>query len=45
MQRRMRCSRRSVFGYLNHLEKAGVEVALDGNRYKVAGKLLKSLRN
>ncbi len=43
MRRRMRCSRRTVFRYLNHLEEAGVNISLEGRRYHVASKLVKNL--
>lgn len=33
--RKLRCSRRTVFRYLNHLEDAGIGIDLLGNRYKV----------
>ena len=31
--RKLKCSRRTAFRYLNHLEDAGVSVKLDGNKY------------
>jgi biotin operon repressor len=43
MRRRLRCSRRTIFRYLNHLESAGVDISLEGQRYRVSGKLFKSL--
>ncbi len=36
MRRKLRCSRRTVFRYLNHLEAAGVGVTLDGQSYHVS---------
>jgi len=43
MRRKIRCSRRTVFRYLNQLESAGVEISLQGQQYRVSGTLLKSL--
>ncbi len=43
MRRKLRCSRRTIFRYLNHLESAGVEISLEGTQYKVSGALLQSL--
>ena len=43
MRRRLRCSRRTIFRYLNDLESAGVHVSLENQRYHVSGKLFKSL--
>lgn len=43
MRRKIRCSRRTVFRYLNQLEDAGVEISLQGQQYRVSGALLKSL--
>ncbi|MFQ5492089.1 MAG: HTH domain-containing protein [Phycisphaerae bacterium] len=43
MGRKLRCSRRTVFRYLNHLEEAGVQITLDGSKYTVSGRLLKNL--
>ena len=33
--RRLRCSRRTAFRYLNHLEDAGVAVKLEDGKYRV----------
>jgi biotin operon repressor len=33
--RKLRCSRRTVFRYLNHLEDAGIAIKLDGSKYYV----------
>ena len=33
--RKLRCSRRTVFRYLNHLEDAGITIKLEGTKYKV----------
>ena len=35
MGRKLHCSRRTVFRYLNHLEDAGIAINLEGNRYVV----------
>jgi len=43
MRRKLRCSRRTVFRYLNHLEAAGVKITLEGQEYRVSSKLLKTL--
>jgi len=43
MRRKLRCSRRTIFRYLNHLEAAGVEITLQGQKYSVSGTLVKSL--
>lgn len=42
--RKLRCSRRTVFRYLNHLEDAGIPIDLAGSRYKVDRNVLKMLR-
>ena len=42
--RKLRCSRRTVFRYLNHLEDAGVSVALENGRYGVAKSVARMLR-
>lgn len=44
MRRQLRCSRRTLFRYLNHLEAAGIDITLEGRRYTVAAGLLKLLR-
>jgi biotin operon repressor len=44
MGRQLRCSRRTLFRYLNHLESAGIDITLEGREYKVAPNLLKLLR-
>ncbi len=33
--RKLKCSRRTLFRYLNHLEGAGIDISLDGSRYRV----------
>jgi len=33
--RKLRCSRRTVFRYLNHLEDAGIAIKLQGTKYHV----------
>lgn len=43
MRRKLRCSRRTVFRYLNELEAAGVEISLQGQRYRVSGSLLRGV--
>ena len=43
MERKLGCSRRTVFRHLNHLEEAGIQVTLDGSKYTVSGGLLKNL--
>jgi biotin operon repressor len=43
MRRKLRCSRRTVFRYLNELEAAGVEISLQGQRYRVSGNLLRGV--
>jgi biotin operon repressor len=43
MRRKLRCSRRTIFRYLNHLEDAGVDISLQGQKYRVSGALLKTL--
>jgi len=42
--KKLRCSRRTIFRYLNHLEEAGIPIKLDGMKYfidKEVAKLLK----
>ncbi|MCH7814784.1 MAG: HTH domain-containing protein [Planctomycetes bacterium] len=43
IRRKLRCSRRTVFRYLNHLESAGVEITLQDGVYRVTGKLVATL--
>ena len=43
MRRRLRCSRRTIFRYLNHLEAAGIDVSLEERHYHVTGRLMKNL--
>lgn len=43
MGKSLRCSRRTVFRYLNHLENAGVEITLSGETYHVDPGLLATL--
>ncbi len=43
MGKGLRCSRRTVFRYLNHLENAGVEITLSGEIYRVDPRLLATL--
>ncbi len=40
----LRCSRRTIFRYLNHLEDAGIQVTLEDGRYKVPKDMLKLLK-
>ncbi|MGB2985431.1 MAG: helix-turn-helix domain-containing protein [Phycisphaerae bacterium] len=42
--RKLRCSRRTVFRYLNHLEYAGISVTLDKNKYYVDKGVARMLR-
>ncbi len=42
--RKLRCSRRTVFRYLNHLEDAGVSITLEGSKYRVDKSIVKMLR-
>ena len=35
ISRTLRCSRRTVFRYLNHLEEAGISINLSGSKYYV----------
>jgi biotin operon repressor len=41
MGKLLRCSRRTLFRYLNHLEAAGIDITLENRQYKVARNLLK----
>lgn len=43
MRRKLRCSRRTVFRYLNHLEEAGVDISLEEQKYRVSTRLLDTL--
>ncbi len=45
MGRQLRCSRRTLFRYLNHLESAGIDITLTGSEYTVSKDLLKLLRS
>jgi biotin operon repressor len=44
MGKQLRCSRRTLFRYLNHLEMAGIDITLEGHEYKVSPDLLRVLR-
>ena len=44
MGRKLRCSRRTVFRYLNHLEDAGISIKLQGSKYKVDKSVTRMLR-
>lgn len=41
--RKLRCSRRTVFRYLNQLEEAGVSITLENNKYRADASLLQML--
>ncbi|MGD2108148.1 MAG: helix-turn-helix domain-containing protein [Phycisphaerae bacterium] len=42
--RKLRCSRRTVFRYLNHLEEAGIAIKLQGTKYHVEKNVARMLR-
>jgi len=42
--RRLRCSRRTAFRYLNHLEEADIDIKLDGGKYFVGKGMVKLMR-
>ena len=42
--RKLHCSRRTVFRYLNHLEDTGITIKLEGLKYRIDKSLLKMLR-
>ena len=42
--RKLCCSRRTVFRYLNYLEEAGIPVTLEGSKYRVDKSVAKMLR-
>ena len=42
--RRLRCSRRTAFRYLNYLEDAGISVTLEGGKYRVDRSVARMLR-
>jgi biotin operon repressor len=42
--RKLKCSRRTAFRYLNHLESAGVSIKLEGSKYHVDKNVAKLLR-
>ncbi|MFH0981588.1 MAG: helix-turn-helix domain-containing protein [Planctomycetota bacterium] len=44
MVKALRCSRRTIFRYLNHLESAGIGVTLEGGQYRVPKDLLKLVK-
>lgn len=44
MGRKLRCSRRTIFRYLNHLEDAGISIKLDGSKYFVDKSVTRMLR-
>ncbi len=43
--RKLRCSRRTVFRYLNHLEDAGISIELVGTAYRVDKSVVRMLRD
>ena len=43
--RKLRCSRRTIFRYLNHLEEAGIDVRLDDLQYSVGSDVVRLLRH
>lgn len=45
MVKQLRCSRRTLFRYLNHLESAGIEVTLEGHKYLVPKGMLRLVRS
>ncbi len=44
LSRKLRCSRRTVFRYLNHLEDAGIHLKLEGVKYHVDRGVARMLR-
>ena len=42
--RKLRCSRRTVFRYLNHLEDTGITIKLEGLKYRIDKSLVRMLR-
>ncbi len=42
--RKLRCSRRTIFRYLNHLEDAGISITLRQNKYHVDKGVTRMLR-
>jgi len=42
--RKLRCSRRTAFRYLNHLEDAGIDIKLDDGKYIVDKAVLRLMR-
>ena len=42
--RKLRCSRRTAFRYLNHLEEAGISINLDGSKYYVDKGVVRMMR-
>lgn len=42
--RKLKCSRRTVFRYLNHLEDAGVSINLESGKYRVDKNVARMLR-
>jgi hypothetical protein len=44
MVKSLRCSRRTIFRYLNHLVAAGIDITLEDGRYRVAKDMLRLVR-
>lgn len=42
--RKLRCSRRTAFRYLNHLEDAGIDITLEDGKYTVGKAVAKMMR-
>lgn len=42
--RKLRCSRRTAFRYLNYLEDAGVDISLEGGKYRVSKAMARMAR-
>ena len=41
--RKLRTSRRTLFRYLNYLEEAGIDITLEGGKYRVGKNVLRML--
>ena len=42
--RKLKCSRRTIFRYLNHLEDAGIAIKLENNKYHVDKAVVRMVR-
>ena len=42
--RKLKCSRRTLFRYLNYLEDAGIDIRLDGTKYLVDKNVTRMLK-